>query len=255
MIINRKNKNYLFLEQKYLNILVEKGYKITKRILSIDNHKYNTDYLLSDFKIFKDYRDNNFFYSTMVDMVDSDREDAITTNNKDISIAKLKTDYDSIAKYKKRYYDFKKAFHSIVNHDKVKKVSMIDTTFNIIDNESLNNQIDCFIDTLTNKVVFVYVKHVNSNSNNYNYQPSYNMLWNRIEECNNFIYNGRVREEELSLFIGYNLDKFYNEITNKVDKPNKVDKSNKDYIRYRACYMNHELEEYLNSDRVEFKII
>ena len=249
IIDSNTNTNTNYLEQKYLNILVEKGYKTVKRILSIDNHKNGTDYLLTDFKIFKDYNDNNFFYSTIIDRdLDIDSRDTNTnTNRGDLSIAKTKTDAISIAKYKKRYNDFIKAFNKIVNHDKVKQVSMTDNTFNLIDNEDLNKQIDCYINTLTNKVVFVYIKNIPNtiiSPNHYNFQPSYNMLWNRIEECNNFIYNGRVREEELSFFIGYNLDKFYNNITYPI--PNDS---------HRACYMNYELEEYLNSDRVEFKII
>ena len=242
-IIIDSNTNTNYLEQKYLNILVEKGYKTVKRILSIDNHKNGTDYLLTDFKIFKDYNDNNFFYSTIID-----RDEPISTSSSskgDLRIASTKTDTISIAKYKKRYNDFIKAFDSIVNHNTVKQVYMTDNTFSVIDNTDLNKQLDCFVDTLTNKVVFIYIKNLNIVTHNpYNFQPSYNMLWNRIEECNNFIYNGKVREEELSFFIGYNLDKFYNNITYPI--PNDAHKS---------CYMNHELEEYLNSDKLTFKPI
>lgn len=238
------DKNYL--EQKYLNILVEKGYKTVKRILSIDNHKNGTDYLLTDFKIYKDYRDNNFFYSTIIDS-DKDKDDSISTSKGDLSlrIAPTKTDAISIALYKKRYNDFLGAFNIIVNHDKVKQCYISDNTFSVIDNEELNKQIDCFVDISCNKVVFIYVKNLNITTHNpYNFQPSYNMLWNRIEECNNFIYNGKVREEELSFFIGYNLDIFYN--NNPLPIPNDA---------HRSSYMNYELEEYLNSDKVTFKPI
>jgi hypothetical protein len=204
-----------YLEQKYLNILVKKGYKTTKRILTIDNHKNGTNYLMKDFYISKDYLDNIFYYSHMINTED------FPTSIKDIE------------KYKKRYYDFKEAFDHIVNHDIVKECFVHDTNLSKKKQVNFDSDIILYANTITKKVIFLYRK-----SNPF-FHTSFNLLRNRVEECSNFIYNGRVEEEELSYFIGSRLEEF-----TKIKA-----------MKNKSYYMMYELEKYLNDNENDKDVI
>ena len=145
------------------------------------------------------------------------------------------TDIISIKKYKKRYYDFKEAFYNIVNSNIIKPALIYDSKLDNEQNREYNINTFFYTNIKTNKVPFIF-------ASNENFWVSYDILWNRIEECNNFRYNGYVKEEELSFFIGCMLEEF----------------TGMKAIGSKSCQMNHELDYYLNERKnddssIEFK--
>jgi hypothetical protein len=106
--------------EKYLNILLEKGYEPAKRVLAIDNLENGTEYCLEDFKITKDKEGRTYYFYKQVHLLKQDFEEELENNftRKRYGLRPIyknsEFDLDLIPQYRKRYYDIVDRFDSIV---------------------------------------------------------------------------------------------------------------------------------------------